>query len=72
MKSMFICKCQKFIKIGFFALCPTTLLSVVVCEVLHEICSSSPTDTSIEFPYSQVKTLGCTKQNIMHRIKKLN
>jgi hypothetical protein len=42
----------------------------VVSEVLREIHSSSPIDTSIEFPYAQVKTLGCTKQNISHRINK--
>jgi hypothetical protein len=46
----------------------------MVSEVLREICSSSPTDTSIEFPYSKVKTLGPTKQDIMYRINitKLN
>jgi hypothetical protein len=42
----------------------------VVSEVLREIRSSSTIDTSIEFPYSQVRTLGCTKQDIMHRINR--
>jgi hypothetical protein len=40
--------------------------SVVLSEVLCEIRSSSTTDTSIEFPYSQVKTLGCKKLDIKH------
>jgi hypothetical protein len=41
--------------------------SVMVSEVLREIRSSSPTDSSIKFLYAQVKTLRCTGRFLARR-----